>query len=61
MRYKLTEGDKSVVSNIRYSMKDLVKDFSDKDIAETWRHFSLSEDYHSENRNEKFIEWLNSL
>jgi len=58
MTYRLTEGDKNVVSNIRQDLKDKVTKFKDEEIAETWRHFSNSEDYLSENRNEKFLEWL---
>lgn len=52
---KLTEGDKSVIANIRFDYKDLVKKFTDEHIAQTWRHFSQSDDYPSK---DKFLEWL---
>jgi hypothetical protein len=59
MTYKLTEGDKSVVYNLRCKFKENVNHFSDEHLAETWREFSQSEDYNSEQQDVKFIEWLN--
>lgn len=53
--YKLTAGDKNVVSNVRYKHSDKVKNYSDEHIAETWRHFSQSDEYPNE---DKFLEWL---
>lgn len=53
----LNSGDKNIVANIRFDYKDMVKDFSDEHIAETWRHFSQSEDYPDK---DKFLEWLKS-
>lgn len=51
---KMTEGDKSVVYNIRYKYKDKVNKYSDEWIAKSWKHFSQSEDYPDE---EKFIKY----
>lgn len=56
MAYKMTEGDKNVVYNIRYKYGDKVKAYPDEHIAETWRHFSQSEDYPDD--EDKFLEWL---
>lgn len=55
MSYKLTDGDKNIVANVRFDYKDMVKDFTDEHIAQTWLYFSQSADYPDK---DKFLEWL---
>jgi hypothetical protein len=55
MTYRLSEGDKGIVYNIRFKHKDAVAQYSDELIAYTWREFSSSEEYPDE---DKFLEWL---
>jgi hypothetical protein len=57
----LSTGDKQVVFNIRFELKDKVEKYTDEEIAQTWRDFSQSEDYAHPDRMNKFLEWLPDL
>lgn len=54
----MTSGDKSVVANIRFKFQDKVDKATDEQIAQCWRDFSMSEDYLTDERDERFLEWL---
>lgn len=60
MNYKLTDGDKNVVANIRYTLKEKVDKFTNEQIAEQWKQFSQSEEYYAANKDNEFLKWLNN-
>lgn len=56
---KLTSGDMSVVSNLRYSYKDALTIYSDETLAKAWREFSQSDDYQRRDAEPNlFLEWV---
>lgn len=56
----LTQGDKNVVSNLRHQYNDHELDlYSDETIAQAWRDFSNSDEYHRRNAEPNlFLEWV---
>lgn len=56
MSYQWKDGDQYVVQKIRQRWPKLCIPFMDKQLAELYDNFSMSEDYG--NNDEKFPQWL---
>ena len=56
---KLTSGDKQVVQNLRFKFKERAEQYSDEQLAQAWRNFSISEDFPDEERVFDWIEGVN--
>lgn len=56
MPYKWRDGDQNVINNIRERWPKETAAFTDIQLAELYREFSLSEDHG--NNDEKLPEWL---
>lgn len=59
MAYQMSGGDSNVVQNIRLKYKDRVAQYTDEEIAKTWREFSQSTDY--EEDQERILDYLSDL
>jgi hypothetical protein len=51
-------GDTNVVSNLRFSLKGQIADWSDQMVAQAWSDFSLSADYYEKDRDAAFSRWI---
>lgn len=58
MPYQLRGSDVSVVSNLRAEYEDRLIAFTDETIAQAWREFSISDEYHLHKTDPNlFREW----
>lgn len=57
-KYTLKGGDHNVVSNLRSEYDDKLATYSDEEVAQAWREFSLSDEYQQHKDNPiLFREW----